>query len=34
MKRVRIGPKQSSKAKHPIYILDKPQTEVFNDIPT
>ena len=34
MKRVRFGPKQFSKAKHPIYILDKPQTEVFNDIPT
>ena len=36
MKRVRIDPKQFSK--HPIYIytciLDKPQTEVFNDFCT
>jgi hypothetical protein len=32
MKRVCIGPKQFSK--HPIYILDKPQTEVFNDFCT
>ncbi|CAC5389941.1 unnamed protein product [Mytilus coruscus] len=28
-KRIRIGPKQF--LKHPIYILDKSQTEVFND---